>query len=48
MLEKGADIDVKTKSGLEVEDIFLKVDYSYVAQYEELIENNFLSSQIKV
>jgi hypothetical protein len=48
MLKKGVKIDVKTKSEIEVEDIFLKVDYSYVARYEELIEENFLSSQIAV
>jgi Leucine-rich repeat (LRR) protein len=39
MLEKGVNIDVKTKNGLEVEDIFLKVDYSYLAHYEELIKD---------
>ena len=46
LLESGANIDAETESELTARDIFLQKDYSYVEQYDNLVDKVLQQRQI--
>ena len=48
LLENGADTDAKTESGLTARDIFFQKDYSYIEQYDNLVDRVAQQTQILI